>query len=144
MEQDRKFRNKSMHLWSIILRQRKQKHNSGERTVSSINRAGKTTATCQRTKLDHYLTLHTKCNSKNRWNVRSKTIKLPEENICGNDFFFWTWHQKVISGTTSNYSHSDTFLKHRVFVAVSNLFPLEDIKHHVAQHSLSVERELKD
>lgn len=59
-------------------------------------------------------------------------------------FFFGLDSKKIISGTTSNYSHSDMFLKHRVFVAVSNLFPLEDIKHHVAQHSLSVERELKD
>lgn len=92
-------------MWSThfkVLSDRRARVYNGERTVSSINRVGKTTATCKRTKLDHYLTLHTKSNSKNRLNVRPKIIKLVEENICsnllnGNDFFFFffgTWHQK--------------------------------------------------
>ena len=52
------------------------------------------TATCKRAKLDLYLTLHTKSNSKNRLNVRSKTIKLLEKNIHSNlldgNYFFLT------------------------------------------------------
>ena len=42
MEQDRKLRGKSMHLWSVNLLIKKTRLCDEEKTVSSINGAGKT------------------------------------------------------------------------------------------------------
>ena len=42
MEQNREPRNKLSHLWSINLWQKRQEYKNGEKTVSSINDAGKT------------------------------------------------------------------------------------------------------
>ena len=59
---------------------------------------GKLGSTCKRRKLDPYLTLYTKINSKHTKNLKigPKTVKLLEENKggkfpdigFGNDFFF--------------------------------------------------------
>jgi len=103
MEQNRKPRDKSMHLRTPYLWQRRQKYTM-EKRQSNKWCWGNWSTTWKRRKLQQFPTPYRKINSK--WtkdqNVRPETIKLLEENV--GKTLSYIDHSKILYDTPSDYT----------------------------------------